>query len=86
MDNVIAELQEAADLMLVNDDKNVTANKYTAYAALSNACIYEGTYRKYHLGQDGSVYLNKAKADFFDDYEQSKLQIECRLERALQLS
>lgn len=61
MDKVIAELQEAADLMLAADDKNVTVNKYTAYAALSNACLYEGTYRKYHLGQDGSVYLNKAK-------------------------
>lgn len=61
MDKVIADLEEAATLMLPVDDKNATVNKYTAYAALSNACIYEGTYRKYHLNQDGSAYLNKAK-------------------------
>lgn len=61
IDNVIADLEEAANLMLAIDDKNVTVNKYTAYAALSNVCLYEGTYRKYHLGQDGSSYLNKAK-------------------------
>ncbi|KQW98583.1 RagB/SusD family nutrient uptake outer membrane protein [Flavobacterium sp. Root420] len=61
IDKVIAELEEAANLMLPVDDKNATVNKYTAYAALSNACLYEGTYRKYHLNQDGSTYLNKAK-------------------------
>ena len=58
---VIADLEEATDLLLPIDDKNVTVNKHTAYAALSNVCIYEGTYRKYHLGQDGSAFLNKAK-------------------------
>ena len=61
IDKVIADLEDAANLMLETDDKNVTVNKYTAYAALSNVCIYEGTYRKYHLNQDGSAYLNKAK-------------------------
>ncbi|MBF7091917.1 RagB/SusD family nutrient uptake outer membrane protein [Flavobacterium sp. ALJ2] len=61
IDKVIADLEEATNLLLPVDDKNVTVNKYTAYAALSNVCIYEGTYRKYHLGQDGSAYLNKAK-------------------------
>ena len=61
VDKVIADLEEASNLLLAIDDKNVTINKYTAYAALSNVCLYEGTYRKYHLGQDGSAYLNKAK-------------------------
>jgi hypothetical protein len=61
VDKVIADLEEATNLLLAIDDKNVTINKYTAYAALSNVCLYEGTYRKYHLGQDGSTYLNKAK-------------------------
>lgn len=61
VDKVIADLEEATNLLLAIDDKNVTINKYTAYAALSNVCLYEGTYRKYHLGQDGSAYLNKAK-------------------------
>jgi hypothetical protein len=61
VDKVIDDLEEATNLLLAIDDKNVTINKYTAYAALSNVCLYEGTYRKYHLGQDGSAYLNKAK-------------------------
>ena len=61
VDKVIADLEEATNLLLAIDDKNVTINKYSAYAALSNVCLYEGTYRKYHLGQDGSTYLNKAK-------------------------
>ncbi|MCV9928838.1 RagB/SusD family nutrient uptake outer membrane protein [Flavobacterium sp. LS1R49] len=61
IDKAIAELEEATKLLLDTGDKNTTVNKYTAYAALSNVCIYEGTYRKYHLGQDGSAYLNKAK-------------------------
>ncbi len=61
IDKAIKDLEEAADLLLPVDDKNTTVNKYTAYAALSNLYIYEGTYRKYHLGQDGSAYLNKAK-------------------------
>ncbi|WP_409417368.1 RagB/SusD family nutrient uptake outer membrane protein [Flavobacterium sp. PS2] len=62
IDRAIKDMEEAIDLLLPVDDKNTTVNKYTAYAALSNICIYEGTYRKYHLGQDGSAYLNKAKA------------------------
>ncbi|WP_091202484.1 RagB/SusD family nutrient uptake outer membrane protein [Flavobacterium xueshanense] len=61
VEKVIADLEEASNLLLAIDDKNVTVNKYTAYAALSNVCLYEGTYRKYHLGQNGSAYLNKAK-------------------------
>ncbi|KIC00484.1 carbohydrate-binding protein SusD [Flavobacterium sp. KMS] len=61
IDKAIKDMEEAIDLLLPVDDKNTTVNKYTAYAALSNICIYEGTYRKYHLGQDGSTYLNKAK-------------------------
>lgn len=61
IDKVIADLEEATELLLAVDDKNVTVNKYTAYAALSNVALYEGTYRKYHLGQDGSAYFNKAK-------------------------
>lgn len=61
IDRAIKDMEEAIDLLLPVDDKNTTVNKYTAYAALSNICIYEGTYRKYHLGQDGSAYLNKAK-------------------------
>ena len=61
IDNVIKDLEEATNLLLPVDDSNVTINKYTAYAALSNVCLYEGTYRKYHLNQDGNTYLNKAK-------------------------
>lgn len=61
IDKVIADLEDATNLLLAVDDKNVTVNKYTAYAALSNVCLYEGTYRKYHLSQDGSAYLAKAK-------------------------
>lgn len=61
IDNVIRDLEEAASLMKDLDDSNVTVNKYTAYAALSKVAVYEGTYRKYHLNQDGSAYFNKAK-------------------------
>lgn len=61
IDNVIKDLEEAADLLLEVDDKNVTVNKYTAYALLSRVCIYEGTNRKYNTSQDGTEYLQKAK-------------------------
>ena len=62
INNVIKDLEEASNLMLAVDDKNVTVNKFTAYALLSRVCLYEGTNRKYNLGQPGSEYLQKAKA------------------------
>ncbi|CAM4119221.1 MULTISPECIES: RagB/SusD family nutrient uptake outer membrane protein [Flavobacterium] len=62
INNVIKDLEEASSLMLAVDDKNVTVNKFTAYALLSRVCLYEGTNRKYNLGQPGSEYLQKAKA------------------------
>lgn len=61
MDIVIKDLEEATALLLDIDDKNITVNKYTAYAVLSRACLYEGTHRKYNLSQDGKIYLQKAK-------------------------
>jgi hypothetical protein len=61
MDKVIKDLEEATALLLDADDKNITVNKYVAYAVLSRACLYEGTHRKYNLSQDGNVYLQKAK-------------------------
>lgn len=62
INNVIKDLEEATSLMLTVDDKNVTVNKFTAYALLSRVCLYEGTNRKYNLGQTGNEYLEKAKA------------------------
>ncbi len=62
INNVIKDLEEATSLMLTVDDKNVTVNKFTAYALLSRVCLYEGTNRKYNLGQPGNEYLEKAKA------------------------
>lgn len=61
INNVIKDLEEATSLMLTVDDKNVTVNKFTAYALLSRVCLYEGTNRKYNLGQPGNEYLLKAK-------------------------
>lgn len=62
IDNVIKDLNEAANLMLEEDDSNVTVNKYTAYALLSRVALYEGTYRKYNGSQNGADYLEKAKS------------------------
>lgn len=62
MDRAIADMKSAAALMLPVDDKNVTVNKYTALAALSRMCIYEGTYRKYHQNGNGSQLFADAKA------------------------
>lgn len=62
IDHVIQDLEEATSLLLEEDDKNSTVNKYTAYALLSRVALYEGTYRKYNASQDGSDYLLKAKA------------------------
>lgn len=61
INNVIKDLEEATVLLLASDDKNVTVNKYTAYALLSRVCLYEGTNRKYNLSQPGNDYLQKAK-------------------------
>ena len=61
IDNVIKDLEEATTMLLEVDDKNVTINKYVAYALLSRVCLYEGTQRKYNASQDGSAYLQKAK-------------------------
>lgn len=61
IDNVIKDLEEATTLMLPVDDKNITVNKFTAHALLSRVCVYEGTYKKYNLSQDGSMYFQKAK-------------------------
>lgn len=62
INNVIKDVEEAIALLLVVDDKNVTVNKYTAYALLSRVCLYEGTNRKYNLAQSGDAYLQKAKS------------------------
>lgn len=62
IDNVIKDLEEATALLLEVDDQNTTVNKNTAYALLSRVALYEGTYRKYHLSQDATPYLQKAKA------------------------
>ena len=61
IDNVIKDLEEAIALLLEEDDKNVTVNKYTAYALLSRVSLYEGSYRKYNASQDGSEYFQKAR-------------------------
>lgn len=61
INNVIKDLEEATSLMLSVDDKNITVNKFTAYALLSRVCLYEGTFTKYNLSQNGSAYLQKAK-------------------------
>lgn len=61
IDNVIKDLDEATALLLTIDDRNITVNKFTAYALLSRVCLYEGTNRKYNLSQPGDVYLLKAK-------------------------
>ncbi len=61
INNVIKDLEEAITLLLPVDDKNITVNKFTAYALLSRVCLYEGTYQKYNLSQPGNVYLQKAK-------------------------
>jgi len=61
INNVIKDLEEAIPMLLPVDDKNITVNKYTAYALLSRVCLYEGTYQKYNLSQNGSFYLQKAK-------------------------
>lgn len=61
INNVIKDLEEATTLMLPIDDKNITVNKYTAYALLSRVALYEGTNRKYNLAQPGTQYLQKAK-------------------------
>lgn len=61
IDRVIKDLEEAIPMLLDIDDSNVTVNKYTAYELLSRICLNEGTYRKYNLGQNGEVYLQKAK-------------------------
>lgn len=61
INNVIKDLEDATSTLLVVDDKNITVNKYTAYALLSRVCLYEGTNRKYNLSMDGNDYLQKAK-------------------------
>ena len=61
INNVIKDLEEATTLLLAVDDKNITVNKFTAYALLSRVCLYEGTYRKYNLSQPGNEYLQKSK-------------------------
>ena len=61
INNVIKDLEEATTLLLTIDDKNVTVNKFTAYALLSRVCLYEGTHRKYNLSQPANEYLQKAK-------------------------
>ncbi|HWS59548.1 MAG TPA: RagB/SusD family nutrient uptake outer membrane protein [Flavobacterium sp.] len=62
IDNAIKDLEEAIPLMLDVEDKNISVNKFTAYAVLSKVCLYEGTHRKYNLSQSGTSYLQKAKA------------------------
>jgi len=61
INNVIKDLEEATTLLLDVDDKNITVNKFTAYALLSRVCLYEGTNRKYNLSQSGNEYLQKSK-------------------------
>ena len=61
IDNVIADLEFAAQNMYENDGLNAV-NKYTAYALLARVCLFEGTYRKYHELGESSTLLQKAKS------------------------
>jgi len=62
MQNIIADLNYA--IANLPQEKSVyTVTKWTAMALMSRACLFEGTYRKYHnitgLKHDANWYLNK---------------------------
>src|SRR5690606_41182398 len=59
MTNMIADI----DYAIANLPEEVSVfrvNKWTALALKSRFCLYEGTFRKYHGGEDADKYLNLA--------------------------
>lgn len=66
VDSIIADLDFATQ-NLTDEESKVMLSKWVAYAQLARFCLYEGTYRKYHAGENDlhvakepAYFLNKA--------------------------
>lgn len=60
IDNVIADLQFAAQNMYLSDGRDAV-NRFSALALLARVALFEGTFRKYHNLGGFEAYLTTAK-------------------------
>ncbi len=63
MDSVLADFQYAAANVRVNDGDKSIVNRYAVLAIMSRVFLFEGTWQKYHLGNNAKSkeYLEAAK-------------------------
>lgn len=55
IDQIIKDLNEAADLLPENPTEAGRLTKYAAFAMLSRVALYEGTWQKYHTGGSDAI-------------------------------
>jgi hypothetical protein len=65
MDSILADLNYAcANIKMTSDASRSMVTKYVAYAFKARVCLFEGTFRKYHielnLGASANTWLNEA--------------------------
>lgn len=63
MDSVLADFQYAAANVRVNDGDKTIVNRYAVLATMSRVFLFEGTWQKYHIGNNAKAkeYLEAAK-------------------------
>ena len=63
MDSVLADFQYAAANVRVSDGDKSVVNRYAVLARMSRVFLFEGTWQKYHLGNNAKAkeYLEAAK-------------------------
>ncbi|SDM03820.1 Starch-binding associating with outer membrane [Daejeonella rubra] len=63
MDSVLADFQYAAANVRVNDGDKAIINRYAVLATMSRVFLFEGTWQKYHVGNNAKAtqYLEAAK-------------------------
>lgn len=64
MDSVLADFQYAAANVRINDGDKSIVNRYAVLAVMSRVFLFEGTWQKYHLGNNAKAaeYLEVAKS------------------------
>ncbi len=64
VDSIIADL-EFATINLQDESEKTLLSKWAAYAQLARFCLYEGTYRQYHVGEK-DLHITKEPSYFYN--------------------
>jgi len=75
INNCVADLENAIELLPDTPSEDGRVCKYTAYAFLSRVALYEGTWQKYHNGSTDTSLLDKAAKAANEVIESEKYEL-----------